>query len=322
MNQERSYASVGNRDLKVRLEKIEAQLQQAQHQRSQIRYQLEQLNQGHWQLQSQLSQIVCLLEPLKYAQLFDPSALRSQLEEIQAQLQQAQQERSQLQSQLSEIELRLEKSNEKRTQDVATHLSEVMRSHLEGIQAQLQQSLSELRLQVSQPEKVEPEKAPPQSTPQDELISAVGINYTQLRDLLAAGEWKKAEQETATVMLKICRREQERWLRLEDLANFPCQDLRSLNQLWVKYSNGRFGFSVQKSIWKSMGGTKEADSETWNRFSERVGWRVKDSWRLWLDLTFTIEAPEGHLPSSFVWGGSAWMLTISGLFSRVETCKL
>ncbi|CCQ59603.1 GUN4 domain-containing protein, partial [Crocosphaera watsonii] len=39
--------------------------------------------------------------------------------------------------------------------------------------------------------------------------------------------------------------------------NFPCEDLRIIDQLWVKYSNGQFGFSVQKQIYMDeLGGTK------------------------------------------------------------------
>ena len=31
---------------------------------------------------------------------------------------------------------------------------------------------------------------------------------------------------------------------------FPGEDLRFINNLWLKYSQGHFGFSVQKNIWK------------------------------------------------------------------------
>ncbi len=45
-------------------------------------------------------------------------------------------------------------------------------------------------------------------------------------------------------------------------ATDTCEDLRTIDQLWVKYSNGRFGFSVQKRIWHSIGGNKYADYKT------------------------------------------------------------
>ncbi|MBC6454856.1 MAG: GUN4 domain-containing protein [Hormoscilla sp. SP5CHS1] len=100
--------------------------------------------------------------------------------------------------------------------------------------------------------------------------------YHKLRDLLAAGEWKEADIETAQVMLQVAGREEEGWLRREYLEKFPCEDLHALDKLWVKYSDGRFGFSVQKRIWLEEGG--KVDYETECRLGDRVGWRVNGVW--------------------------------------------
>ena len=116
---------------------------------------------------------------------------------------------------------------------------------------------------------------PPQYSASNDvpLVSARGVNYEKLRDLLAAGKWKEADQETNSCMLKVARREKEGWLRIEDIDNFPCEDLRTIDQLWVKYSRGKFGFSVQKQIYQSLGGTRQYDSKIWKAFGDRVGWR-------------------------------------------------
>jgi hypothetical protein len=98
------------------------------------------------------------------------------------------------------------------------------------------------------------------------------------------------------MMLKVAGREKEDWLRVEEIEKLPCTDLRTIDTLWVKYSKGRFGFSVQKRIWESVGGTPYADMETHERFGERVKWRVNSKWLDYDNLTFTTEAPEGHLP--------------------------
>ena len=81
---------------------------------------------------------------------------------------------------------------------------------------------------------------------EDNLTSEKGVNYTRLRDLLKAGQWQEADQETADRMCEVMGRQQADWLRVKDIQNFPCADLRTIDQLWVKYSRGRFGFSVQK----------------------------------------------------------------------------
>ena len=49
--------------------------------------------------------------------------------------------------------------------------------------------------------------------------------------------------------------------------NFPCDDLRTIDQLWVHYSNGKFGFSVQKKIYMDeLGGTRDYDKKIWEEF--------------------------------------------------------
>ncbi|MDE5083324.1 MAG: GUN4 domain-containing protein, partial [Trichodesmium sp. St18_bin1] len=133
----------------------------------------------------------------------------------------------------------------------------------------------------------EEEKAKKQRQVENEisLASARGVDYRKLRDLLAVGRWKEADQETDRVMLKAARRESEGYLRKSDVENFSCQDLRTIDKLWVKYSNGNFGFSVQKQIYQSVGGTKEFDYDVWIKFGDKVGWRKGGQWLDYSELT-------------------------------------
>ncbi|MFM6587211.1 MAG: SAV_2336 N-terminal domain-related protein [Microcystis panniformis] len=123
------------------------------------------------------------------------------------------------------------------------------------------------------------------------------LAYTQLRELLAAGRWKEADAETARLMLQVAGRKGQGWLSGEDLKNFPSEDLRIINQLWLDYSNGKFGFSIQKEIYQSLGGTREYNEEIWKRFGERIGWKRGDKWLIYSDLTYNLDAPLGYLPS-------------------------
>jgi uncharacterized caspase-like protein len=190
-------------------------------------------------------------------------------------------------------------------------------------------------------------------TPED-LISEVGIDYTHLRDLLQAQRWLEADRETTNLMLKAAGREQQRYLDIDSLKNFPCKDIYTINHLWVSYSHGRFGFSVQHCIWQSIksnsatdpvlalmiGSAKVAASETCIDFGNRVGWRLKDSWVDYDNLIWQGEAPIGHLPyvgfleqvwrvkvlgvwewHSAIATASWWELCVT-LFSRLETCKI
>ncbi|MFM6271124.1 MAG: GUN4 domain-containing protein, partial [Dolichospermum sp.] len=136
------------------------------------------------------------------------------------------------------------------------------------------------------------------------------VIFQKLEALLKARKWQDADLETWELMKKLTNREQEGWLRVEDVKNFPRQELRKMDQLWVKYSNGKFGFSVQKQIWLELGGKLdgEPDLETYRKLGSRVGWRQNGKWLSYDSYTFSTNAPSGHLPlgagdSWFVWWG-------------------
>lgn len=141
-----------------------------------------------------------------------------------------------------------------------------------------------------------------------ELTSAVGVDYTKLRDALAASQWLEADNETGAVMLKIARRVDAGWLREEDITEFPCPDLNTIDCLWTKYSKGHFGFSVQSRIWQSVG-------EDYAKFGDAVGWRVDYDWRSHSELQFNLDGSSGHLPAApfFKSDGIAigWTATLS-----------
>ena len=144
------------------------------------------------------------------------------------------------------------------------------------------------------------------------LVSAVGVDYTKLHDLLAAKKWKEADLETDKRMLEVAGRESQGWFRLEDVENFPCLDLGTIDKLWIKYSNGKFGFSVQKQIYLSVGGTKEYDQKVWEAFGDKVGWRQGSLWLNYSELTFTEKHCTGHLP---------WHLpSVAGFVGWVRWC--
>jgi hypothetical protein len=117
----------------------------------------------------------------------------------------------------------------------------------------------------------------------------VDTRYAKLESLLKAQDFREADEETDKVMLAVANRESEGYLETEDAEKFPCKELRSIDQLWLKYSRGKFGISVQQQIYQSLGGT-------WESMGDRVGWRQGGSWLSYSDLNFSQTAPLGHLP--------------------------
>lgn len=98
-------------------------------------------------------------------------------------------------------------------------------------------------------------------------------------------------------------------------------DLLKIDSLWVKHSQGKFGFSVQKTIYLSVGGEFHDGFEIhiWQDLCDRVGWRVNGDF---LDdgqdeeYTFDFSAPIGHLPLLNTYAEGLVIF----LFPRLEAC--
>lgn len=112
-----------------------------------------------------------------------------------------------------------------------------------------------------------------------------------LRNEFDRKNWKWTELEMSSSLLKAFERDREGWLEPEQIGKIPCKDLKILDDLWVKSSEGRFGFSVQRRIWESPEVNKD-----YGRFADRVGWRNNKDWVKFDRLKFSVDAPMGHLP--------------------------
>ena len=86
---------------------------------------------------------------------------------------------------------------------------------------------------------------------QEEFRSAVGIDYTKLNTLLAEGNWQKANQETWDLMCEALSKNKGSYLSEAEIKQLPCEDIRTIDQLWQKHSQGRFGFTSQHQAYKA-----------------------------------------------------------------------
>ena len=87
-----------------------------------------------------------------------------------------------------------------------------------------------------------------------------------------------------------------------------------IDGLWVKYSQGKFGFSVQKEIIKKCGyklDGRDPRIEVWDDFCYEVGWRDKKT-KEWQVPTYILDINTniGTLPSV----GAQWEML---RFSRI-----
>ncbi|MGG6242799.1 GUN4 domain-containing protein [Nodosilinea sp. AN01ver1] len=145
----------------------------------------------------------------------------------------------------------------------------------------------------------------PQAAQEDDLSSEKGIDYRKLRDLLRDGKWREADEETYNTMIRAVGKERGNYFTPDELRNFPYTDLLTIDRLWVKHSNGKFGFSIQKKIWQEFG-SPTSGGKVWDKFCVKVGWQDAKATR-YLKYDELVanpkKSPVGEFPCLVVWGG-------------------
>jgi archaellum component FlaC len=196
-----------------------------------------------------------------------------------------------LEKQLSRIKEQLKGSEQKRQE---------LKSEVEQLSAQVAKFEAELQKKRAD---------------EPQLISEAGIDYSRLQNFLAAGEWGKANNETRIIL------ETLPWLVTGDcnssidnqgIQQIPAPDIQTIDNLWLHYSYGRFGFSIQKRIYKEV-------DENLVELGKNVGWVQSgvddvEFWRSYsklgysehgklcrYDLSFQLDTFIGHLPMPDWW---------------------
>ncbi|OIP70766.1 MAG: hypothetical protein AUK43_08370 [Oscillatoriales cyanobacterium CG2_30_40_61] len=102
------------------------------------------------------------------------------------------------------------------------------------------------------------------------------VKYCGLIDALAAGEWTQADMKTLE-LFEAYRIPIENRPHVPPplvISEIPCAELQGADRLWVKYSGGRFGLSVQGKILKATGNSSEKIEDRYQRFEKAVGWGI------------------------------------------------
>lgn len=152
------------------------------------------------------------------------------------------------------------------------------------------------------------------------------VNYNKLANYLSEQKWRKANDETRQLLLEATGRKAIGWARTEDLQTLSCWDLKTIDQLWQKYSDGKFGFSSQFPIYVETGNRpgKLVGDDAYNRFGDRLGWRADNDWIIFIEnLNYSIDAPKGHFPNPrpeySITGGRLYYSTIA---EKMVQCKI
>ncbi len=135
------------------------------------------------------------------------------------------------------------------------------------------------------------------------MASEREVNYEPLQALLATADWQQADVWTAQSMLALAGYPSKGYPDGDTLHQFPLTDLRTIDRLWTHYSQGQFGFSIQRQLWQQSGmAAGMPDLTTIGKFGQQVGWRKGASWLYHSQLSYNRTAPLGHLPGWVGWG--------------------
>ena len=122
--------------------------------------------------------------------------------------------------------------------------------------------------------------------------SDIDINYEEMQLMLVDQKFEEADRLTSSYLRKLAGKlaEKRGYVFYSEVMNMPVKDLQTIDRLWTIYSTGRFGFSIQAKILKSVGKKYEL---LW----PKIGWKKMGIWtRYPSSFCWSLEAPDGHMP--------------------------
>lgn len=181
----------------------------------------------------------------------------------------------------------------------------------------------------------------------DDLSSALGMDYRTLRNFLAVGNFESANKETLAIFQKLIYPHAKKTLSQDHLQidddeiyqarveRIPCTDICTIDRLWVKYSAGHFGFSIQAEIAQQLNeqfyeeivefNYKEKVNMIEQEVVYRAALKTKEAFEKQIKwdktslsdrgLNFNRSAPRGHLPKIL------WSELIPGYKNLIKLLK-
>ena len=125
-----------------------------------------------------------------------------------------------------------------------------------------------------------------------DIPSKKGIDYGSLQKALIEQSFEEADRLTSGFLRELAGQDaiDRGYVYFSEVESIEEIDLITLDRLWVAYSQGKFAFSTQARILDSLNGR-------YDKLWPRIGWKIDGVWtRYPASFTWTMDAPEGHMP--------------------------
>ena len=122
--------------------------------------------------------------------------------------------------------------------------------------------------------------------------SAIDLKYDDLQLNLLNQNFEEADRLTSAYLRKLAGKvaENRGYVFYSEVKNMPSEDLVTIDRLWNIYSQGKFGFSNQAKLLKSVG-------KRYDLLWPKIGWKKDGIWtRYPSSFCWSLKAPDGHMP--------------------------
>ncbi len=118
------------------------------------------------------------------------------------------------------------------------------------------------------------------------------INFDKLQLNLLEQKFEEADRLTSSILRKLAGKVAEKrgYVFYSEVKNMSGKDLETIDRLWKIYSQGKFGFSIQAKLLKSVG-------KRYDLLWPRIGWKKDGIWTRYPSaFSWSLNAPDGHMP--------------------------
>jgi len=122
--------------------------------------------------------------------------------------------------------------------------------------------------------------------------SSIDLKYNELQLNLLKQNFEEADRLTSAYLRKLAGKvaENRGYVFYSEVKNMSGEDLVTIDRLWNIYSQGKFGFSNQAKLLKSVG-------KRYDLLWPKIGWKKDGIWtRYPTSFIWSLKAPDGHMP--------------------------